>query len=79
MIKTINIDGKEMTAIILGEEWTIDINDYRKAILSMFEMACLFNEFDQSIEQGQMWTILQFIQALGLPENKEKGGNDENP
>lgn len=75
MIKTINIDGKEMTAIILGEEWKIDINDYRKAILNMFEMACLFKEFDLSIEQGQMWTILQFIRALGFPEDKQKGGN----
>ena len=64
-----------MVAVVLGEEWNVDVNDYRKAIFNMFEMACLFKEFDQCIEQGQMWTILNFIKALGLPENEGKGGN----
>lgn len=74
MIRTFEENGKKMVAVILGEELDIDINDYRKAIFNMFELATLFPEFDQCIEQFQMWTILRFIKALGLPEEDKKGG-----
>lgn len=74
MIRTIEIDGEKMVAVVLGDAWSVDINDYRRAIFNMFEMAVLFKEFDQCIEEGQMWTILRFIKALGLPEEEKKGG-----
>lgn len=74
MIRTIEIDGEKMVAVVLGDAWSVDINDYRRAIFNMFEMAVLFKEFDQCIEEGQMWTILRFIKALGLPKEEKKGG-----
>lgn len=74
MIRTIDVDGEKMVAVVLGSEWSVDINDYRRAIYNMFEMAVLFKEFDQCIEEGQMWTILRFIKALGLPEEEKKVG-----
>lgn len=73
MIKTFEENGKKMVAVVLGEEWFIDINDYRKAIFNMFEMACLFKEFGGCIEREQMWIVLKFIEALGVPEEKEEG------
>ena len=72
MITKVDIGGKKMVAVVLGEEWDVEINDYRKAIFNMFELASLYKEFDQCIEEGQMWTVLKFVKALGLP--KEEGG-----
>lgn len=71
MVKTIEINGEKYTAIVLDKESFVEINDYRKAIYNMFELAALFNEFDSCIDKGEMWTILRFIKALGLPYDKD--------
>ncbi len=73
MITDININGKDMTVIVLGEKQSVDVNDYRKAILNMFEMATLWHDFSSCIEDCQMWTILRFLKSLGFPEEEEGG------
>lgn len=73
MIRTVNIDGKEMTVVVLGDPDTVEINDYRKTLLNMFEMASLWESFSMCINPGEIWTALKIIQAFGLPE-EQKGG-----
>lgn len=73
MIKNIEIDGKQMTVIILGEKGWVDIQGYRKAFFNVLECATLFKDFDMCVPGEQVWTLLQFIKALGVPKEKEGG------
>lgn len=72
MIRIVNIDGEEMIAVILGDKFSVEIEDYRKAILNIFELSTLFPHFDTCVTGIEVWTMLKLIRAIGLP-SEEKG------
>lgn len=51
----------------LGEKGCIDVNELRKSLFNMFEMATLYDGFETCLDKEQMWEIVRFIQSLGTP------------
>lgn len=74
MVTDVQINGKSKTVVVLGDSGWVPLDELRKALFNMFECACLWQDFTNNITGEQMYEILQFIQAIGLPEEK-KGGN----
>lgn len=74
MIRTVNIDGKEMTAVILGDTWSTDINEYRHALFEVLEAAFL-NE--KTLENGilsneDLFVYTRIIRAFLTEKGGEK-------
>lgn len=75
MIRTVNIDGKEMTAVILGDKWSSNPEDIRKALYKVLEMAVLNEELMRcsGITGVELYDYIRLIRAFETAPN-EKGG-----
>lgn len=75
MIRTVNIDGKEMTAVILGDDWSVDISEYLNALFEMMEAAMLNPETTRCgfFNGSELFTYTRLIRAF-YEEPIKKGG-----
>ena len=76
MIKTLEIDGKEMTAVILENVWQEEIGRYRESLLNVIESSlsnegCLTNGFPSG---GEICDCITLVRALEQKPVLEKGG-----
>lgn len=76
MIKTMEIDGKKMTAVILGESWKHDTERYRESLLTVLESSVLnedglTNGFPSG---GELCDCITLARALEQKPVLEKGG-----
>ena len=72
MIKYYEENGEKMVAVVLGGKAEVDINDYRNTLISMFEMASLWDSFAKCLNEGDVYRVLKIIQAFGFPECEGK-------
>ena len=76
MIKTLEIDGKEMTVIVLGESWQNDAERYRQSLINVISSSLsnedsLLNGFPSG---GEICDCITLARALEQKPVLEKGG-----
>lgn len=77
MIKTIEIEGKKMLAVVLGDKWSEDADEYRKALFEVLEAAVMNDEAMKNswFEGGTLFTYIRLIRAfMGEEHQEQKGG-----
>jgi len=84
MLRTIDVDGKKMVAVVLGDTFRIDeatLDGYRKALFDVLEAALLNPEAWKGcwFEGTELYSYFQLIRALmgsvqGECSNEKKGG-----
>lgn len=84
MVRTIEIDGEKMVAVVLGDTFRVSeetLEDYRKALFDVLEAALLNPEAFKGcwFEGNELYSYLQIVRALqggiqGECDNRKKGG-----
>ncbi len=77
MIKTIDIEGKKMLAVVLGDKWGEDAEEYRKALFEVLEAAVMNDEAMENSWFGgaTLCTYIRLIRAfMGEEQQEQKGG-----
>ena len=82
MITTIDQNGTKMVAVVLGDSWSVDIENYRKALFEVFEYALLNQEMFPTAQIGgiELYTYAKLLRAFTdkvSAEDKERA--DDNP
>lgn len=72
MIKEIEIDGVKHTAVVLGDSWCVDVNEYKKSLYEILEWAVL--DPNASIEGSHLYTYIQLLRAFEDKQEAKKGG-----
>ena len=73
MIKNYEENDKKMVAVVLGDEWSCDPEDYRKSLFEIID-ACILNEeaFNNTWFTGKdLYNCLKLARALEQPHNQE--------
>lgn len=75
MVKNFEENGKKMVAVVLGDDWSVDPEEYRKSLFQIID-ACILNEeaFDNACFSGyDLHNCIRLARALEDCRNK-KGG-----
>ena len=73
MITTIDQNGTKMVAVVLGDSWSVDIENYRKALFEVFEYALLNQEMFPTAQIGgiELYTYTKLLRAFTDKVNVE--------
>ena len=76
MIRRIMIDGQEMTAVVLGDSWSNDPEQYRNSLLEVVETAIMNKEMvENGIIKGEcLYDCIRLARAMEQKPVLEKGG-----
>ena len=75
MLKKYEENGKKMVAVVLGDDWSTDPEEYRKSLFQVIE-ACILNEEAFSNDWFSGYDLSNCIRLARALENcpVEKGG-----
>ncbi len=72
MIKELEIDGQKMTAVVLGDSWSNDPEQYRNSLLDVIENSALSQ--DGMTDGPALVDCIRLARALEQKPVLQKGG-----